>query len=1139
MSTKTLKSIAQGIRLEYRGTSRVSKFVVVWFLIFAYLLLASAFSQVTPLENGRLDGPLNGNGEEITGLNQLQFGSGSLGTGRIQLLPNGSPTTNADGIQFGSDGFIFRSGAGTITVTGNLVVSGLLTAGSGVPSLAGNNTWTGSQSFNLAPAFTAGASVGSGGLTFSGTGAADTRTNLSLVPGANVQAYSLRLTEIAGITPASNLFIMGNSTSWTGVTGAPARTALGLGNSATLDIGTTAGTVAAGDDSRLTDSREPTGAAGGDLAGTYPNPTLGTSGVTAGSYGTGTQVPVISFDAKGRATSATTTAITGAPPTGAAGGDLTGTYPNPTLGTSGVISGTYGSGNQIPQITVDAKGRVTSVTSVPQVIVLGNGTTGNYVQSVAAGTGVTVTGTGAAADVTVSVGQAVGPTASPSFQGVTVNGTISGVLSGKVVVVSASASGATDTRTGVSKYDANRPFVSVAAAMAAAASGDIIRIDPATSGYGAVSSVNKTLVFEISPGASVSGITVTGAVTVGVQGAGVLGDGTATAVTVSNSSAIVNINSRLLGDTEALNVSSGTVNLRATAEALNTGGSVITMGATGVLNLLPGSGMACNAGATTSITGTSGAVVNVYSVVPSSGAITGVTPTVVSGFVAGDRVSFGTASFTGATSAGNAVFLGSDVSFWRSGTNAMTLNGTLNLLTPLPVASGGTGATSAANARTALGLGIGTNVQAFNQGLTDIAGISPVANTFITGNGTKWVSSNATGLTDIAGISPAANTFITGNGTKWVSSNATAVLGMLGIGGATEVQSLSASGDILNTSAVVRAEQSASTTMTLTLPQLSEVPDGSRVIVVQVTGLTTGTTTVQPFSGDTFTTDAPENAVLRKSGEAVVFRKSEYGGYWVVESGYYPGVRLERMQTFSTSPTNVVLDTSDIVYLTNTTQAISATLPALGSMTNGQRITFVQSPGITTGRVSIEPSDNQFMVSETPLISDAPGEITVVQADTLNSRWLVVSRYRGGTIRNSVIVETTRQKGAAAGIINVDAARDPVSYYQTNATNNFTINVRGDSAINLSQFLEKRADTAAGLGDTITVVVIVKSGATGRTLNSIPGGFTIDSHPITPIWVGGAIPTATANVTTVYSFTIIKTGETNSYLVLGSFQVFS
>jgi len=52
-------------------------------------------------------------------------------------------------------------------------------------------------------------------------------------------------------------------------------------------------------------------------------------------------------------------------PTGAASGDLTGTYPGPALVTSGVTAATYGSSTQTPVLTIDAKGRVTNASNTP------------------------------------------------------------------------------------------------------------------------------------------------------------------------------------------------------------------------------------------------------------------------------------------------------------------------------------------------------------------------------------------------------------------------------------------------------------------------------------------------------------------------------------------------------------------------------------------------------------------------------------------------------------------------------------------------------------------------------------------------------------------------------------------------------
>ena len=107
--------------------------------------------------------------------------------------------------------------------------------------------------------------------------------------------------------------------------------------------------------------------------------TLATTGVTAGGYGSSVNAISVVVDAKGRITSISNAAInvntalgytplsTAATHANAAAQDVSigGTYNSLTaiLATTGVSAATYGDSTSFPIITVDAKGRITSVTT--------------------------------------------------------------------------------------------------------------------------------------------------------------------------------------------------------------------------------------------------------------------------------------------------------------------------------------------------------------------------------------------------------------------------------------------------------------------------------------------------------------------------------------------------------------------------------------------------------------------------------------------------------------------------------------------------------------------------------------------------------------------------------------------------------
>jgi len=107
-----------------------------------------------------------------------------------------------------------------------------------------------------------------------------------------------------------------------------------------------------------------------------------------------------------------------------------------------------------------------------------------------------------------------------------------------------------------------------------------------------------------------------------------------------------------------------------------------------------------------------------------------------------------------------------------AGTNIDITGTTIALTGQVAIANGGTGASTDSGARTNLGLAIGTNVQAYDAGLADIAGLAVTDGNFIVGDGANWVAESGSTARTSLGVPANDGTGATGTWSISISGNA-------------------------------------------------------------------------------------------------------------------------------------------------------------------------------------------------------------------------------------------------------------------------------------------------------------------------------------------------------------------------------
>ena len=134
--------------------------------------------------------------------------------------------------------------------------------------------------------------------------------------------------------------------------------------------------------------------------------------------------------------------------------------------------------------------------------------------------------------------------------------------------------------------------------------------------------------------------------------------------------------------------------------------------------------------------------------------------------------------------------------------------------------------------------------------------------------------------------------------------------------------------------------------------------------------------------------------------------------------------------------------------------------------------------------------------------------VTTTGTQTLTNKTIDSSKIE------QVAEKVTNSATVFTGTINFDVITQPIFNATSNASGNWTLNVRGDSSNTLNSIMDT--------GESITVVTIVPQGGTAY-YNST---FQIDGSSVTPKWQGGSAPTeGNASSLDTYSYTIIKTAD--------------
>lgn len=222
-----------------------------------------------------------------------------------------------------------------------------------------------------------------------------------------------------------------------------------------------------------------------------------------------------------------------------------------------------------------------------------------------------------------------------------------------------------------------------------------------------------------------------------------------------------------------------------------------------------------------------------------------------------------------------------------------------------------------------------------------------------------------------------------------------------------------------------------------------------------------------------------------------------------------------------TDNTQVLLDINDVIndiYVSGAVLDGTSNVLTLSSSDGGADVTV---------DLSIFVNDNELANALNSYLTTAQSNLTYEPIDsTILKDADIGNTVQGIAVPNSIIIAPIEpwvlNPNGIGGANNIDVVTSNKYYWVGIASNNFQLNIRGNSSTSFNSLL--------ATGDSIEVTALVTNSAIAPNLT----GFSIDGVDTDILWSGGSDnSTGTANSSDAHVFTIIKINN-SAYTVLGT-----